>query len=404
MTTFDPETPKKLVNFLTSGVIGLDDSINVSTRDALFTTSARSLYDVARRASEAEAIPNPDKRLLDQCDRMRSQVQETNARLDELIAERSDLTKENSRLAAEVERYKKDYLQACETTARMHAAARGAVVGPARGLVEDVEDLRAQFVQVNQRLSEVQNAREPIVREKNNALIALAETRRELTRVNDAYLKAVTDVGDLTNRVNALIHDINSLRAINTQNAATADNYKKDITSANEALDVAARGLERLKAEKAEAEFGAARWLREVGALRKQVERMALDIAGYQERESLSATQRMELRSRETTLLAEVSDLRTKLAEAQPKAPAVLPGTGSLRERIYEYIHNLGSKGATADEIEDAFNLPHQTCSARIYDLEKKEQRLIDSGQRRTTRSGRKARVLVTMSNFLEAN
>lgn len=44
---------------------------------------------------------------------------------------------------ADAERYKADYLRACETIAQMHAAATGRPgEGPTRGVVEDVEDVR----------------------------------------------------------------------------------------------------------------------------------------------------------------------------------------------------------------------------------------------------------------------
>jgi len=52
---------------------------------------------------------------------------------------------------ADAERYKADYIAACELVAKMHAAAIGEVRGPIRGVVEDVEDLRARYL----RLSEV---------------------------------------------------------------------------------------------------------------------------------------------------------------------------------------------------------------------------------------------------------
>ncbi|MFC7880457.1 hypothetical protein ACFUVV_01015 [Streptomyces sp. NPDC057376] len=46
-------------------------------------------------------------------------------------------------LVAEAEGYKADYLKACTTIARMHAAATGRTgEGPTRGVVEDVEDVR----------------------------------------------------------------------------------------------------------------------------------------------------------------------------------------------------------------------------------------------------------------------
>jgi hypothetical protein len=46
---------------------------------------------------------------------------------------------------AEAERYKADYLGACGHIAAMHAAAVGEIRGPIRGVVEDVEDVRAAY-------------------------------------------------------------------------------------------------------------------------------------------------------------------------------------------------------------------------------------------------------------------
>ena len=47
-------------------------------------------------------------------------------------------------LRAENARLKDDYQNACKTVAEMHAAAVGQIVGPNRGVVEDVADLRAE--------------------------------------------------------------------------------------------------------------------------------------------------------------------------------------------------------------------------------------------------------------------
>ncbi|WP_199818666.1 hypothetical protein [Streptomyces leeuwenhoekii] len=51
-------------------------------------------------------------------------------------------------LSADAERYKRDYLNACKTIAAMHAAAVGQDdLGPIRGVVEDVEDVRLRAEQ-----------------------------------------------------------------------------------------------------------------------------------------------------------------------------------------------------------------------------------------------------------------
>jgi predicted transcriptional regulator len=68
---------------------------------------------------------------------------------------------------------------------------------------------------------------------------------------------------------------------------------------------------------------------------------------------------------------------------------SVQPYSPSLREMIYEEIT---LENATCDEIEELFNLRHQTASARIRELVQMGL-IYDTGARRKTRSGRAARV-----------
>lgn len=42
----------------------------------------------------------------------------------------------------DIDELKKDYAGACNTVAEMHRAAMGKVIGPQRGVIEDVEDVR----------------------------------------------------------------------------------------------------------------------------------------------------------------------------------------------------------------------------------------------------------------------
>jgi hypothetical protein len=60
------------------------------------------------------------------------------------------------------------------------------------------------------------------------------------------------------------------------------------------------------------------------------------------------------------------------------------------RTRIYEKIGELN--GATCSEIESLLGLSHQTASARITELQK-YNRIFDTGERRLTQLGKKARV-----------
>jgi hypothetical protein len=67
----------------------------------------------------------------------------------------------------------------------------------------------------------------------------------------------------------------------------------------------------------------------------------------------------------------------------------------SIRGRVRVKIVCAGGFGRTCDEIESLMHLRHQTASARIRELVL--QGLIeDSGQRRSTRSGRGAIVYVS--------
>lgn len=71
-----------------------------------------------------------------------------------------------------------------------------------------------------------------------------------------------------------------------------------------------------------------------------------------------------------------------------------------LRRLVYsKYLERDGAE-LTCDEIEVIFNMRHQTASARIYELVKMGL-LIDTGKRRLTRSGRKARVLTAKRLFV---
>lgn len=77
-------------------------------------------------------------------------------------------------------------------------------------------------------------------------------------------------------------------------------------------------------------------------------------------------------------------------------AKSVAPKTQSMRDRVEAFIKKKNWFGATCDEVEVAIKMSHQTTSARIRELFKMG-RLKDSTFRRNTRSGRKARVLVSV-------
>jgi hypothetical protein len=61
-----------------------------------------------------------------------------------------------------------------------------------------------------------------------------------------------------------------------------------------------------------------------------------------------------------------------------------------LAGRVLRAIASGGASGFTCDEVEVLTGMAHQTCSARVNELMRKG-RIVDTGQRRKTRSGRKA-------------
>lgn len=79
-------------------------------------------------------------------------------------------------------------------------------------------------------------------------------------------------------------------------------------------------------------------------------------------------------------------------------ARLIEPKASALRFRIMAEIQVRGSFGATCDELEQAFGMSHQTVSARCRELNM-TGKTRDSGQRRPTRSGRKAIVWVAKEN-----
>ena len=67
----------------------------------------------------------------------------------------------------------------------------------------------------------------------------------------------------------------------------------------------------------------------------------------------------------------------------------------SQRAAIRRLIERAGKHGMTCDEIEAVTEGKHQTVSARVSELARKYRLIVDSGERRPTRSGCKAVVYV---------
>jgi hypothetical protein len=66
----------------------------------------------------------------------------------------------------------------------------------------------------------------------------------------------------------------------------------------------------------------------------------------------------------------------------------------TIRARIVAFVADRGEWGATSDEVEIAMQLPHQTVSARLVEAKKRGE-LLPTGERRRTRFGAVANVLV---------
>ncbi len=80
--------------------------------------------------------------------------------------------------------------------------------------------------------------------------------------------------------------------------------------------------------------------------------------------------------------------------ESREAAASIGKVAPAIRMRIELWVSERGTQGATADEVLVHFALEHQTGSARVTEL-KQAGKLVPSGRRRKTRSGRHAAVLV---------
>ena len=71
-------------------------------------------------------------------------------------------------------------------------------------------------------------------------------------------------------------------------------------------------------------------------------------------------------------------------------AKSIISSSGRLKQAIIAHMRIEGA--CTCDEIEVALSMRHQTASARIREL-KDADTIRDTGERRKTRSGRRAAV-----------
>lgn len=109
-------------------------------------------------------------------------------------------------------------------------------------------------------------------------------------------------------------------------------------------------------------------------------------------------TRRVTVREHERTIRMPDVETPTTVAGAaatsKQAAERHLPRSGTKRHRIFDMIRDRGETGATDDEIEQTLELLHQSASAGRNTLAT-DGWIVDSGQRRPTRSGNPAIVWV---------
>lgn len=80
--------------------------------------------------------------------------------------------------------------------------------------------------------------------------------------------------------------------------------------------------------------------------------------------------------------------------ESEEAHLSVKEHVGAIRLLVVRYVYRQKAKGATCDEIERMLGLSHQTVSARVTEAKARGE-IVPNGERRPTRSGRMAAVLV---------
>jgi hypothetical protein len=77
--------------------------------------------------------------------------------------------------------------------------------------------------------------------------------------------------------------------------------------------------------------------------------------------------------------------------------------SGGARRKVLDYLLSVGRRGATGDEIEEAIDIKHQTLGPRLRELVA-QHRVVDSGERRPTRSRRPAIVWIAIGGHNDAD
>jgi len=77
-------------------------------------------------------------------------------------------------------------------------------------------------------------------------------------------------------------------------------------------------------------------------------------------------------------------------------AEHIEPVAGTLRAQVRRFIERRGAWGATRDEICASLNLTIQSVTPRVNEL-LRDGHVIEPGQRRMTRAGRRAEVVIAV-------
>jgi len=75
---------------------------------------------------------------------------------------------------------------------------------------------------------------------------------------------------------------------------------------------------------------------------------------------------------------------------SEEAADRIKDHVGRLQREVLAWLERMGDLGATCDEIETDLGLSHQTVSARLCELERKDW-ITKTTEKRQTRSGRRA-------------
>lgn len=75
---------------------------------------------------------------------LKDERDDNEAKIKDLKFQLQNASRQRDESGAEARQKREDCEKACELVAKMHAAAMGRICGPARGVVEDVEDLRKE--------------------------------------------------------------------------------------------------------------------------------------------------------------------------------------------------------------------------------------------------------------------